>query len=292
MIGATFPALYGLLGYPLGHTLSPPMHQAALAALGLPGTYEALPVPADRLAGAMAGVRAWRLPGLSVTIPHKVAVMAYLDEVTPLAQRIGAVNTIYWDGDKLCGDNTDYAGFRACLPPGTVAGQAVTVLGAGGAARAAVLALADEGAARVHLVARRQAAAEALRDQLLPGEQAGAIVPFEDLPELQRILAESRLVVNATPLGMHGKTAPLPGDALAALPADAHVMDMIYAPAETPLMAAARARGLAVSNGAEMLLHQAAFAFERWTGAQAPLAAMREALHAGLAEVDETRRTP
>jgi shikimate dehydrogenase len=291
MIGATYPALYGILGFPLGHTLSPRMHQAALAALGLPGTYLALPVPADRLDGAMAGVRAWRLPGLSVTIPHKVAVMAYLDEVTPLAKRIGAVNTLYWDADRLCGDNTDYAGFRASLPELDLAGQAVTVLGAGGAARAGVLALADEGAAKIHLVARRQAAAEALRDQLVPPERAGAIVPFEDLAELQRVLGESKLVVNATPLGMHGKTSPLPGGALAALPPDAFVMDMIYAPAETPLMAAARARGLAVANGAEMLLHQAAFAFERWTGAQAPLAAMREALHAGLAEADETRRT-
>jgi shikimate dehydrogenase len=216
--------------------------------------------------------------------------MAYLDEVTPLAQRIGAVNTLYWDGEKLCGDNTDYAGFRASLPAIDLKGQEVTVLGAGGAARAGVLALADEGAAKVHVVARRQAAARDLQSQL-PPEQAGAIAPFEDLPELERLMARSRLVVNATPLGMHGKASPLAGEALAALPADAFVMDMIYAPAETPLMAAARARGLAVSNGAEMLLHQAAFAFERWTGNQAPLAAMREALYAGLAEAEEPRRT-
>jgi shikimate dehydrogenase len=284
MIGATYPALYGLLGFPLGHTLSPRIHQAALAALNLPGTYVALPVPADRLAGAMAGVRAWRLPGLSVTIPHKVAVMDYLDDVTPLARRIGAVNTLYWEGERLLGDNTDYAGFRASLPAIDLAGQDVTVLGAGGAARAAVLALADAGAGRVHIIARRLAAAESLREQLLADGGAGEIAGFDDLEELEPLLHGSKLVVNATPLGMHGKSAPLTSGLLALLPGDAHVMDLIYQPAQTPLLVAAQGRGLATSHGLDMLVHQAAIAFERWTGTQPPFDVMRDAALAGLAE--------
>jgi shikimate dehydrogenase len=291
MIGATYPALYGLLGFPLGHSLSPRMHQAALAALDLPGTYLALPVPADRLAGAMAGVRAWRLPGLSVTIPHKVAVMEFLDDVTPLARRIGAVNTLYWEGDRLIGENTDYAGFRACLGDIKVAGSKVTVLGAGGAARAVVLALKDEGAARIHLVARRAGAAATLCDQLLDDGVTGEILTFGDLAALESVLAESKLVVNATPLGMHGKASPLSKDLLAHLPADATVVDLIYMPVETPLLAAARARGLAATNGAEMLLHQAAIAFERWTGMLPPLAEMRQALEDALGNPGEARRT-
>lgn len=284
MIGATYPALYGILGYPLGHTLSPRMHQAALDALGLPGSYVALPVPADRLEGAMAGVRAWRLPGLSVTIPHKVAVMAFLDEVTPLAKRIGAVNTLYWEGDRLLGDNTDYAGFRASLGAMKLEGEEVTVLGAGGAARAAVLALSDAKVKHVHIVARREAAAEALSRELASDAARGKVAGFDDEDDLAEVLKPSRLVVNATPVGMHGGSSPLNAAALAHLPGHAHVMDMIYRPAETPLLGLAKARGLATSNGAEMLLHQAAVAFQRWTGMLPPLAAMREALTAALAE--------
>lgn len=292
MIGATFPALYGLLGFPLGHTLSPKLHNAAFEALGLPGTYLPLPVPADRLAGAVDGIRAWRLPGLNVTIPHKVAVMPLLDDVTELASRIGAVNTLYWDGDRLVGDNTDYAGFIASLPPVSLANEDITVLGAGGAARAVVLALRDQGARRVHLVARRKLAAEALRDQLLADGGAGEVVGFTDLPELERLLGQSRLVVNATPVGMHGKASPLGLDALGWLAPEAHVIDLIYQPVETPLVAAARARGLAVTNGAEMLLQQAAVAFERWTGSPPPLAAMRAALDDALGTPNEARRLP
>ena len=111
MLSGTAPALYGLLGYPLGHTLSPAMQQAAFSAHGLEGTYLALPVPPERLEGALAGVRAWRLPGLNVTVPHKTAVLPLLDGLTPEASAVGAVNTLYWDGDRLMGDNTDVAGF-------------------------------------------------------------------------------------------------------------------------------------------------------------------------------------
>ena len=275
-LSGTTPDLYGLLGYPLGHTLSPRLHQAALRWAGLAGTYVALPVPPERLEGAIAGVRAWRLPGVNVTIPHKTAVMAHLDALTPQARQIGAVNTLFWDGDRLMGDNTDYAGFDASLPelrwPDTIA----TVLGAGGSARAVVAALRDRGVAVLHVVARRREQASALREALAP-DLPGQLLGFEDEVALGALLARTRLLVNTTPLGMQGGS-PLGEAQVACLPANAYVYDLIYNPAETPLLAMARARGLAGCNGLEMLLGQAAAAFERWTGRRPPLDVLRHAI--------------
>jgi shikimate dehydrogenase len=274
MTGTT-PDLYGLLGYPLGHTLSPRLHQAALRWAGLEGTYVALPVPPERLEGAIAGVRAWRLPGLNVTIPHKTAVMAHLDDLTPHARQIGAVNTLYWDGDRLMGDNTDYAGFLESLPARDWATTEATVLGAGGAARAVVAGLRDRGVAALHLVARRRDQAEALKRELAP-DTPGTVLSFDDVA-LDAVLTHTNLLVNATPVGMHGGS-PLDADQVARLPRAAYVSDLIYNPAETPLMAMARAHGLAVGNGLEMLLCQAAAAFERWTGVRPPLEVLRAAV--------------
>jgi shikimate dehydrogenase len=275
-MSGTTPDLYGLLGYPLGHTLSPRLHQAALRWAGLPGTYVALPVPVERLEGALAGVRAWRLPGLNVTIPHKTAVMTYLDGLTPQAAQIGAVNTLYWEGDRLIGDNTDYSGFRDSLPeldwPHTIA----TVLGAGGSARAVVAALRDKGVAVLHLVARRTEQAERLREEIAP-MLPGQVVGFEEATPLEALLRRTRLLVNTTPVGMDGQS-PLSEAQVACLPANAYVYDLVYNPAETPLLAMARARGLAGCNGLEMLLCQAAAAFERWTGRRPPLDVLRQAI--------------
>lgn len=279
-MSATEPALYGLLGYPLGHTLSPAMHQAALDHFGLDGTYMALPVPPERLSGAIAGVRAWRLPGLNVTVPHKEAVIPLLDGLTPQARELGAVNTLYWEGDRLWGDNTDYAGFKESLPPLEWAHTPVTVLGAGGSARAVVAALRDLGVPLIRLVARRSEQARAIRDALLGG-RASELLTFED-GKLAAALAATELLVNTTPVGMDGASSPLPASAIAALPDHAWVYDLIYNPAETPLLAAARARGLQTRNGLEMLVGQAAHAFFRWTGRRSPHDLMREAALARL----------
>lgn len=274
-MSTTRPDLYGLLGYPLGHTLSPPMHRAALAWADLPGTYVALPVPPERLDGAIEGVRAWRLPGLNVTVPHKTAVIPMLDGLTPQARAIGAVNTIYWEGDALWGDNTDYRGFLDSLPDMEWGDLEVTLLGAGGAARAVAAALADLGTPAVHLVARRLDQAAALRADLLP-ETPGLTIGFEDA-RLAECLAKSRLLVNSTPVGMDGAGSPLLERDLAQLPAGAVVYDLIYNPSETPLLAAARRRGLAVQNGLDMLVGQAVTAFERWTGRRPPPGLLRDA---------------
>lgn len=268
-MASTHPDLYGLLGYPLGHTLSPRLHAAAFAWANLPGTYLALPVPPERLDGAIAGVRAWRLPGLNVTIPHKTAIIPLLDGLTPIAKAIGAVNTLYWEGERLVGDNTDHAGFAETLPD--MRDRTVVVLGAGGAARAVLAALRDRQAGRIHLVARR--GAPELLAELAPG---GVAATFDD--ELAPLLAKSRLVVNATSVGMDGASSPLSAAQLAQLPLDALVYDLIYNPPVTPLLALAAERGLATRNGLDMLLGQAAHAFSCWTGVRPPLEVLRSAL--------------
>ncbi|MFP5501542.1 MAG: shikimate dehydrogenase [Candidatus Sericytochromatia bacterium] len=275
-MSATRPDLYGLLGYPLGHTLSPAMHQAALAWAGLPGSYMALPVPPDRLEGAMAGVRAWRLPGLNVTVPHKTAVIPFLDGLTPQAEALGAVNTLFWDGDRLLGDNTDYAGFLESLPPELPADVTVTILGAGGAARAVAAAMRDRGASAIHLAARNLEQAASLRADLLAATPGEILRP--DDPALGARFAQSGMLINATPVGMNGHSLPPGAEQLALLPASAWVYDLIYNPAEPPLLATARARGLRCQNGLDMLLCQAAAAFERWTGRKPPLSLLREAV--------------
>jgi shikimate dehydrogenase len=279
MSGLT-PDLYGLLGYPLGHTLSPRLHNAALRWAGLDGAYMALPVPPERLDGALAGVRAWRLPGLNVTVPHKTAVIPFLDGLTPQARQIGAVNTLYWEGDRLMGDNTDYQGFLESLPELAWPEVTATVLGAGGAARAVVAALDDRRVGVLHVAARRPDQAAALRAALAPETPGHAV----GLDAAGPLLGRTGLLINTTPVGMHGGS-PLDEAHLACLPAGALVYDLIYNPAETPLLAMARARGLATQNGLEMLLCQAAAAFERWTGRRPPL----EVLRASVQPTDEGR---
>lgn len=280
MPGRTTPAVFALLGYPLGHTLSPRIHDAALAASGLNGRYLALPVPPERLADAITGVRAFRFAGLNVTIPHKVAIVPLLDGLSERARAIGAVNTLYWEGDRLLGDNSDLEGFVASLPAGVVQGREALLLGAGGAARAVALALRELGASAIHVAARRADAALALRAELLDGVAGGVAV---DADQVLALAARCGLVVNATPLGTHGQGCPLDDDAIAALPAGAYVADLVYRPAETPLLRRARARGLAGGNGLEMLVGQAGAAFTRWTGLAAPLDAMRAAAREELA---------
>lgn len=282
MSGLT-PDLYGLLGYPLGHTLSPRLHNAALRWAGREGVYVALPVPPERLDGALAGVRAWHMPGLNVTVPHKTAVIPLLDGLTPQARQIGAVNTLYWDGDRLMGDNTDHPGFLESLPALAWPEVIATVLGAGGAARAVVAALRERGVAVLHVAARRPDQAAALRAALAP-DMAGHALSLDEAGPLHALLGRTRLLVNTTPVGMHGGS-PLDEAAVACLPAGAFVYDLIYNPAETPLLAMARARGLATQNGLEMLLCQAAAAFERWTGRRPPL----EVLRAAVSPTDEGR---
>ena len=258
-----------VLGHPVAHSLSPAMHNAAFRALGLPHRYEAQDVAPDELPAAVVRLRALHeLVGANVTVPHKEAIGRLLDGVTPEARAIGAVNTIVRSGSRLEGHNTDRIGFAAALVERdvAVAGRRVLVLGAGGAARAAVLALLAGGATVV--VANRTAA----RAAQLTAALGGAPIAW---PKADRhALAGIDILVNATSAGLQGED-PLPG---VALPAGLTVFDLIPTARLTPLLIRSAAAGCRTVDGLLMLLHQAAASFALWTGDNAPVPAMRAAL--------------
>jgi len=259
-----------IIGWPVEHSLSPAMHNAAFRAAGLDWVYVPLPVEPDDVGAAVAGIRALGIAGANVTMPHKRAVIEHLDEVSGEAGRIGAVNVIVRAGERLIGANTDGAGFlrflrrTAGVDP---AGSRALLLGSGGAARGVGVALADAGASVL----------VAARDPVRGGEVANAIgphaavVPFDDAREA---LADADLVVNATPVGQEDGSTPVDTDGIAARHL---VIDLVYSPPSTPLLDVARARGARAYNGLGMLVEQAALAFELWTGRPAPAGTMSAA---------------
>lgn len=281
MTGAARLSL-GLIGYPLGHSLSPRLHMAALQALGLPGEYCLYPLPPDEnlapaLGELLARLRRGEIDGLNVTIPHKQAVLPLLDECTPAARAIGAVNTILRRDSRLVGDNTDAPGFladlRRAFPALAEPGMAL-VLGAGGAARAVVYALASAGW-HVYIGARRIEQAQALAAGLQTGAPAGSGLHALALDAAAVAgLPDVRLLVNATSAGMAPDSHGDPWPQGAALSARSAVYDLVYNPPETALMRRAAAAGLPAAGGLGMLVEQAALAFERWTGLAAPRSAM------------------
>jgi shikimate dehydrogenase len=277
----------GVIGDPVRHSLSPALHNAAFAALGLDWVYVAFAVAAGQGLAAAAAMRALDLAGLSVTMPHKSDVAAGLDRLSPTAARLGAVNTISWaasaSGAALEGDSTDGAGFLDALRGDDgfdPARRSCVVLGAGGAARAVTLALAEAGAASVSVVARRLDAAAACAD--LAGGAGCPMAPSPNGAGVSEVVAAADLVVNATPTGMtEGDRLPFELDP-AILHRGQFVADLIYAPATTPLLAAARSRGAATANGLGMLINQAARQVAIWTGRPAPIEVMSAAALAAL----------
>ena len=262
-----------VVGAPVEHSLSPVIHNAAFAALDLDWSYFAVSVPPGQAGRAVAAMRSLRLGGVSVTMPHKQDAAAAVDVLTPAAERLGAVNCLAWRGTRIEGDSTDGAGFLDSLrvdhawdPEGTRA----VVVGAGGAARAVVAALADAGAREVAVVNRSADRARAAA--ALAGDR-GRVVGTEAVDDAD-------LVVNATPVGMGGDGAlPLDADRLGA---GQVVADLVYEPLETPLLVAARARGAVPVTGIGMLVHQAAHAFRAWTGEDPPVEVMSAAVVAAL----------
>lgn len=271
--------LLGLIGYPLGHSRSPELHNAALSAAQLNGVYLAFPTPPERLEAAIAGMRALGLRGLNVTIPHKVAVIPYLDDLTEVAARVGAVNTLFWEGNRLVGDNTDVAGFLALAAGRVSSTSRVLVLGAGGSARAVACALGELGVLEVAFFPRRAGAgAEICRD-------FACIYPLTryhevGVADLEATLQTTDLLVNTTPVGMAPsvEACPLEPSLLSALASHARVIDLIYQPETTLLMQEARARHHDAINGLGMLIAQASASFERWTGQRVPPAVWEAAL--------------
>jgi shikimate dehydrogenase len=253
----------GVMGWPVAHSLSPRLHGHWLLRHGIDGAYVPMPVLPERLEQALRALPAMGFAGVNLTIPHKEAALALMDHLSPVAERIGAVNTVVVEADgTLSGDNTDGLGFIAALSQSGAgwraeAGPAV-VLGAGGAARAVAVALLDAGAPEVRLLNRTPERARALADEL------GGSVHGLEWAERSAALDGAALLVNTTSLGMRGQPPlVLP---LEALPRTALVTDVVYTPLITPLLALAQARGNPVVDGLGMLLHQARPGFRAWFG--------------------------
>jgi shikimate dehydrogenase len=266
--------LAAVIGSPIRHSLSPAIYNAAFAATGLDWAFAAFEVTADAVPDAFRGMRALGIQGLSVTMPCKEAAAASVDECEPAAARLGAVNSVQLVDGRLVGRNTDGAGFIDSLRVDAhvdPAGQRCVVLGAGGAARAVILALADAGA-EVAVVARTPERAE----------RAAALAGPHGRVAAADVLGDADLVVNATPVGMAGDPG-LPLDPSRLRPGLV-VADLVYHPRETPLLREARARGAVVVGGIGMLVHQAAHQFVAWTGVAAPLEAMQAAVEGALGE--------
>lgn len=258
-----------VIGDPVDHSLSPLLHNTAFAELGLDWVSVGFRVTAGSAPAALEGARALGLAGLSVTMPHKAAVAEAVDDRTEIAQRLGAVNCVRIVNGKLIGTNTDGQGFVESLRRGTgfdPANKRCVVIGAGGAARAVVLALAESGAAEIVVVARKPEAAAAAAT--LAGS-AGRVGSARDAPGTD-------LIVNATPVGMVGDgtvthTPVVPAEALVE---GQVVVDLVYEPAETEWMAGAARQGAVVLGGLGMLVHQAAAQLKLWTGLDPPVEAM------------------
>lgn len=273
----------GLIGWPVSHSVSPPMHNAAFAALGLDWCYVPLPVPAARIGDALAGLVALGLAGANVTVPHKQAVMPHLDRLSPAAQAIGAVNTLVVEPDgSLFGDNTDAPGFVADLRSHGVdpAGQHVLVLGAGGSARAVVYGLASAGAAVVTIANRTLDRATALAAALQP-QVGGCPLAVCDLPDGLHIAADrADLIVNCTSLGMTPNVATSPWPDGLPFRTGQVVYDLVYNPPQTRLLQQAAQAGARAIGGLGMLIWQGAIAFETWTGAAPPVQIMADTVTA------------
>jgi shikimate dehydrogenase len=282
----------GVIGDPVEHSLSPVLHNAALVELGLDWAYVAFPVPAGRGEAAVACMVDLGIRGLSVTMPHKAGAAKACHQLSPLAERLGVVNTVTNVGGQLVGDSTDGPGFIDSLAElgWSPEGKRCLVLGAGGSARAVVLALGAAGAKRVEVVARRPEQGQEVAS--LAGE--AGVVAMVDAADA------ADLIVNATPVGMAG----VPVDAGGELPFGLEpkrlgpgqlVVDLIYAPATTQLLASARERGAGTCNGLGMLVHQAARQLTIWTGRDAPIEVMSAAALRELgkrAEIGKLRELP
>ncbi|MBV9691135.1 MAG: shikimate dehydrogenase [Ktedonobacteraceae bacterium] len=276
----------GLIGDPVAHSYSPRLQQAAFDALGIAAYYELWQTSGVQLPMRVQSLRNVDCFGANVTIPHKKAVLPLLDHIDPLAAHIGAVNTIVQRAGLLWGYNTDAPGLLLALQEHSVGegnnkatslqGYTAILLGAGGAARGAAFALAGAGVERLLFVNRHLDRAQLLAVEVQQ-DYAGIVLCLDD-PSLLAAYPAS-IIINATPVGLHEDSSPLPTEVLSRFAPDTFIYDMIYNPAETSLLRQARARSLRAANGLSMLLHQGALSFTLWTGKEAPLDVMRTALY-------------
>jgi shikimate dehydrogenase len=258
--------LLGIIGHPLGHSLSPVLHNAMLAKLNIPAAYYAWPMLKERLECFIRSMRTLPIHGASVTIPHKEAVMDHIDTVSELAARTGAVNTLLWRDGRLYGENTDVHGFVAPLESLDFFPRNGLVLGAGGAAKAAVVGMQRLGVKEIFITARSLPKAEKMAEALGCG-----VIPWED-----RAMDPPVLLVNTTPLGMSGKFEKLSAWPDKKYSKGCIAYDLVYNPQETVFLRNAREAGCRIVGGLDMFLHQAARQFSLWTGQRMPLRDARQ----------------
>ncbi|MBI2183575.1 MAG: shikimate dehydrogenase [Thaumarchaeota archaeon] len=278
----------GIIGDPIGHSLSPKMHNAAFEANNLNFVYAAFNVKKDALRDAVAGLKALGVVGFNVTIPHKVDVISYLDDLDVSVRALTAVNTVVRNGSSLVGFNTDVEGFLSPLRSRGIglSGTKVTVLGAGGAARACVAGLSMEGCESITVLGRTVSRLREL-SQALKGLAGNKMVtrPLTS-NTLKETVEASDIVVNATPIGMHPNISdsPVPAELLRT---DLLVYDLVYNPIKTTLLKYAESAGASMIQGYEMLVAQGAVAFRLWTQTSPPIEVMEKAALEGLGEHHE-----
>lgn len=271
-----------VIGSPIGHSLSPAMQNAAIRAAGLDYAYVALPVLPERLEDGVRGLRALGFRGFNVTIPHKSAILPLLDEADEAARAIGAVNTVVCEAGRLKGFNTDVEGFLGALAARrfSVEGKRVVLLGAGGAARAALYGLLRSGAAEVTLGVRNAPKARSLAEEFA---QYGEVCALDwNEAAFEEAVRKAALVVNTTPLGMAPQTQAMPPVPWQAVHERTVFYDIIYTPAKTQFLQRAESLGCPTLNGEAMLVGQGAAAFRLWTGQEADFAVMTHALREAL----------
>lgn len=267
--------LYGIIGHPLGHSMSPALHSWALAELGLPGEYRAFPTPPEDVDAFVEAVRSLPIGGVSVTIPHKEAVIPLLDGVSERVRQAGACNTLYWHEGKLLGENTDVTGFLAPLRELDSCPDSALVLGAGGAARAIVAGLKELGVGAIAVTNRSQERARNLADEF-----GVDCVPYDGKTAL-----DSGLIINTTPLGMAGDMVglcPVPDDVC--LSPEQVAYDIVYNPLRTKFLAKAELHGCRTIDGLEMFVGQATEQFRLWTGREFDAAGARALVLAALGQ--------
>jgi shikimate dehydrogenase len=275
----------GIIGYPLGHSVSPAMHNAAFKKLGLDFEYVPFEVEPKDLAEAIKGLRALHIAGFNITIPHKEAIVPLLDEVTKLARIIGAVNTVQNQEGKLIGYNTDGAGFVESLKEDAKTdprGKNLVVLGAGGASRAVSIMLAEAEAKSITVTDIQEEKARDLSKYVDAYFETSCNFVEANSNDLQTSIEAAEILVNTTPIGMHPKIDESPLSESIKLHPKLLVYDLVYNPSETKLLKAAKSWGCQTCSGLGMLVRQGALAFTIWTGEEAPIEVMRGAAEEAL----------
>lgn len=283
-----YTRLAAVVAQPIKHSLSPFIHNAAFNKTGINGVYLALEISEEDLLPTLDNIKRYQMFGINLSMPYKEKVLPYLDDLSPEASLIGAVNTVVNDKGRLIGHNTDGRGFFASLGDFNISGKEMVLLGAGGAALAIAVQAALDGASAIHVFTRTNSVEKAKQRLSFLKRERGLLLTFsslDDVAALDAALTSSQLLVNATSLGMDGVSNPLPE--VCNLPSGLLVADIIYQPFETPFLKRAKTEGLKVVNGLGMLLHQAAIAFELWSGTPMPTQAIWSELVEFLAEKSE-----